>query len=132
MKWIGLAAGILLIVSCFTPWVVIEERGITVSGIDTTGTGFGKPGYLHIVMAVLFIVFSLVQRIWAKRFNLVFTALNLGWAIRNYFIISACHAGDCPAKKSGLFIMLFASVLMLVASLFPDMELPQDKGKPSR
>jgi hypothetical protein len=51
MKWIGIAAAILLTISCFTPWVVIESKNITISGIDATGTNYGKPGYFHIIMA---------------------------------------------------------------------------------
>ncbi len=31
MKWIGLAAAILLIISCFIPWVFIESKNITVT-----------------------------------------------------------------------------------------------------
>jgi hypothetical protein len=60
MKWIGLAAGVLLIVSCFSPWVVIESRQITISGIDATGTNFGKPGYLHLLFAILFVPSGLI------------------------------------------------------------------------
>jgi hypothetical protein len=127
MKWISLAAAILLIASCFTPWVVIESRNITVSGIDATGTNFGKPGYFHFLMTALFMLCTFVQRIWAKRFNLLVTALNLGWAVRNFFIISACQGGDCPLKKSGIWAMLLASVLMLVCSMFPDMKLPPER-----
>ena len=129
MKWIGLAAAVLMIVSCFTPWVFIESRNITVSGIDTTGTNFGKPGYFHFLMTFLFLAFSFIQRVWAKRINLLVTALNLGWAVRNFLIISACMGGDCPVKKSGLFGIVLASVIMLVAALFPDIKLPQDKPK---
>lgn len=129
MKWIGLAAAVLMIVSCFTPWVFIESRNITVSGIDSTGTNFGKPGYFHFLMTFLFLAFSFIQRVWAKRINLLVTALNLGWAVRNFLIISACMGGDCPVKKSGLFGIVLASVIMLVAALFPDIKLPQDKPK---
>ena len=129
MKWIGLAAALLLIVSCFTPWVVIESKNITISGIDATGTNFGKPGYFHLVLTAFFLLNLFVQRIWAKRLNLLITALNLAWAVRNFFIISACHAGDCPEKKIGICLMFFASVLMLVSALFPDMKLPGEKRK---
>jgi hypothetical protein len=129
MKWIGLAAAILLIISCFTPWVFIESRNITVSGIDATGTNFGKPGYFHFFMIGLFLLFSFIQKTGLKRANLLITALNLGWAIRNYFIISACQGGDCPVKKTGLYLMLLASILMLVSALFPDMKLPEEKGR---
>jgi hypothetical protein len=132
MKWIGLAVAVLMIVSCISPWVFIESKNITVSGIDATGTNFGKPGYFHFIMTAFFLVFNFIPRLWAKRINLVVTALNLGWAIRNYFIISACAAGECPEKKTGIYMMLLASVLMLVSALFPDMEPPQTPPKPAR
>ena len=69
MKWIGFGAAILLIVSCFTPWVFIESKNITVSGIDATGTNFGKPGYFHLLMTVLFILFTFIQRIAHTKVN---------------------------------------------------------------
>jgi hypothetical protein len=127
MKWIGLASAILLIVSCFSPWVFIESKNIAVSGIDTTGTNFGKPGYFHFFMTGLFLLFSFIQKVGFKRANLFITALNLGWAIRNYFIISACMGGECPVKKAGIYMMLLASFLMLVSALFPDIKLRDEK-----
>lgn len=127
MKWIGLAAAVLLVVSCFSPWVLIEEKNITISGIDTTGTNYGKPAYLHFFLSFFFIIFTLVPRIWAKRANLAVAALNIAWAIRNFIIISACQAGDCPVKKSGIWMMGLASLLMLLSSFFPDMKLPKEK-----
>ena len=129
MKWIGIAAAILLIISCFIPWVFIESKNITVSGIDATGTSFGKPGYFHLLMSIFFLLFSFIQKLWAKRTNLLITALNLGWAIRNYIIISTCIMGDCPLKKTGIFILIPASLLMLVSAVFPDMKLPEEKEK---
>jgi hypothetical protein len=123
MKWIGLMAVILLVVSCFTPWVIIESKNIVVSGVDATGTNFGKPGYLHFIFSFLFIFFHLVPKPWAKRWNLLIVALNSAWAIRNYFIISACRDGECPEKQTGLYLVLLASVLMLVSALFPDVKL---------
>ncbi len=130
MKWIGLAAAVLLIVSCFMPWVFIESRNIMVSGIDATGTSFGKPGYFHFLMTGIFLLFGFMQKVGAKRANLLIAALNLGWAIRNYFIISACQGGDCPVKKTGIYLMLLASILMMVAALFPDMKLVEEKPPP--
>ena len=128
MKWIGLAAAALLIISCFIPWVFIESRIITVSGVDATGTNFGKPGYFHLLLTALFLICTFIQRTGAKRSNLLIAALNLGWAIRNYFIISACQGGDCPVKKTGIYMMLLASALMMVSALFPDMKLPEEKN----
>lgn len=128
-KWAGLAAAILLIISCFTPWVRIESVDITVSGIDTSGTHFGKPGYFHILLALLFTLCTFIQRVGAKRLNLFLTAFNLAWAIRNFLVLAKCQGGECPIRQTGIYLVLVASVLMLMTALFPDMKLPLSKNK---
>ena len=120
-------AVILLIVSCFIPWVTIPSKNIVVSGVESTGTNFGKPGYTHFVLSFFFIIFHFIPRLWAKRSNLLVVALNIAWAIRNYFIISMCREGECPEKQIGLWLVLLASVLVLVAALFPDIKLNEEK-----
>ncbi len=127
MKWTGVIAVIALAAACFIPWVVIESRQLTITGVATDGTTFGKPGYLHLIFGFIFLVLTFIPHVGAKRFNLIFTALNLGWAIRNYFMISACAGGECPEKQSGLWIILICSILMLFSSFFPDMEVPAEK-----
>jgi hypothetical protein len=128
MKWTGLVAALLLIVSCFTVWVLIVSKNIAVSGIETTGTSFGKPGYLHLLLSFFFIVFTLIPRVWAKRANLLVTALNIGWALRNFIFISACSGGECPEKHAGIYLVMASSVLMLISSLFPELKLPAQKN----
>lgn len=127
MKWIGLLALILLVVSCFLPWVIITSQSIIVSGVDSTGTNFGKPGYVHFILGFLFIIFHFIPRLWAKRVNLLVGALNIAWAVRNYLIISMCRTGECPEKQIGLWLVLGASVLMLIAALFPDLKLKDER-----
>ena len=127
MKWIGVAAAVLLIVSCFTPWVIIESKGITISGIDATGTNYGKPGYFHFIFSFFFLLFTFIQKIWAKRFNLLVVAINLAWAVKNYFMVTACAGGECPVAQTGLWLMLFASGVMLITSFFPDIEIKQEQ-----
>ncbi len=127
MKWAGLAAATLLIVSCFLPWVTITSKNIVVSGVDATSIGFGKPGYFHFFFCFFFIAFALIPRIWAKRINLLVTAMNMAWAVRNYLIISTCRGGECPEKHNGIYLILLASLLMLLAALFPDIKLPEQK-----
>ncbi len=129
MKWIGLAAATLLVVSCFMPWVYIESKNITVSGVEATGTNFGKPGYFHLLLTAFFLLCTFVPRVWAKRLNLLITALNIAWAIKNFFMLSACSGGECPVKKIGLYGVMLASVIMLIAALFPDMKLQAEKRK---
>jgi hypothetical protein len=127
MKWIGLAAGVLLIAACFSPWVIIESRNITVSGIDATGTRYGKPGYIHLLMAVFFLLLHFTPRLWAKRVNLLIVGINAAWVIRNFFLIGVCRGGECPVRQFGFYMLLLSSLLMLLAALFPDMELPEEK-----
>lgn len=123
MKWIGIIAAIVLVIACFQPWVIIEWKNITVSGVETTGTNFGKPGYVHFIFSAIFILFTLIRSVLLKRLNLLVTAINLGWAIRNFFIISLCRAGECPEKQISLYIVLFSSVLMLISAMLPDMRV---------
>ena len=127
MKWIGLLAVILLVVACFFPWVTIPSKNIVVSGVDSTGTNFGKPGYAHFVFGFFFIIFHFIAKLWAKRINLLIVALNIAWAVRNYLIISMCRSGECPEKQIGLWLVLAASVLMLIAALFPGIQLKDEK-----
>ena len=127
MKWIGLLSVLGLIIACFFPWVYIESKDITVTGISSAGTNFGSPGYFHFFLAAFYLVFNFIPRVWAKRANLLVVALNIAWAARNYFVISACAGGECPEKKIGLYIVLISSVLMLVAALLPKVELPAEQ-----
>jgi hypothetical protein len=38
-----------------------------------------------------------------------------------------CRQGECPEKQIGLWLVMFASVLMLIAALFPDVQLKEEK-----
>jgi len=127
MKWIGVVAAVLLVISCFTPWVIIESKAITVSGIDATGTNYGKPGYFHFIFSFFFLLFTFIQKVWAKRFNLLVVAVNVAWAAKNYFLLTACAGGECPVSQIGLWLMLFASGVMLISSFFPDIEIKQEQ-----
>ena len=129
LKFIGLGAAILLVVSCFLPWITIPTRDLMITGVDTSGTNFGKPGYFHLLMAGLFITCLLIPRIAAKRLNLLITALNIAWALRNFLVIPSCSGGECPDKEAAIYLLLFSSVLMLVAAFFPDMKIrPTQNG----
>ena len=57
IKWLGLAAALLLIITCFIPWVIIPSKNIVVSGTAAIGTNFGKPGYFNLVMVTFFYFF---------------------------------------------------------------------------
>lgn len=115
----GLVAVLFLVTACFFPWVTIETKNIVVTGIQATGTGFGKPGYFHFLMAVLYLFFLFLKGEWSLKVNFFLAALNIGWALRNYIIISTCYGGECPVKHAALYCTLIASLLMLVVLLLP-------------
>ncbi|MFZ9386719.1 MAG: hypothetical protein ACO25B_02460 [Chitinophagaceae bacterium] len=122
-KWAGLLAAALLVASAFLPWVIIESRGLVLTGVDTTGTNYGRPAYFHFVIVEFFVLFTLVARLWAKRANLAVVAINTAWAIRNFLVIASCQGGECPLRQVGLWLALGSSLLMLLSALFPDMEV---------
>ena len=128
MKWVSLLAATVLVVSCFLPWIFIESANIKLTGVDTSGTSFGKPGYFHFVLVAIYLAFSFTQRIWAKRMNLLVTALNVAWAFRNFLILAGCSGGECPVRKIGIWLVLLSSLVMLVTALFPDMKIPPKKN----
>src|SRR5688572_1201235 len=120
VKWLGIVAALVMLATCFMEWVYIVSKKISVTGFESTGTSFGKPGAIHLILTILFIVFSLIPRLWAKRANAAVAAINVGWAIRNYLLISACSGGECPEKQFALYLVLLCSVIMMIASWFPD------------
>ena len=88
--------------------------------MDSGGTNLGKPGKLTIIFCVTTAIFFIIPRVWAKRANLVFCALTVAWAVRNFLLYARCEMGTCPVRKYGIYIMLAGSLLMFLAALFPD------------
>ena len=66
MKWTGIAAAVLLIISCFLTWVVIVSKNIIVTGVNAAGTNFGKPGYFNLLMTLFFVAFTLYSQDMGK------------------------------------------------------------------
>lgn len=126
--WIGIAGALLLLAACWMPWVTVHSKNIIISGMHTEGTPYGKPGLLHIVFAIFFIVFSLIPRLWAKRFNLLVTGLNAAWMLRNFLLLSLCRGGECPERENGIYWVLVSSLILLLAAIFTELP-PASKVK---
>lgn len=114
---IPIVVAAVLIGSCFMPWMIIESKGLTISGVDTTGTSFGKPAYFHFLWTGLFMIFFVVNRVWSRRAAMAFSAFNMAWAFRNFMLLPACQMGDCPARQTGLYILLISAILLFVTGL---------------
>ncbi len=118
IKWLAIFSAVVLIGACFFPWVLIPAKGIVVSGVNATGTSFGKPGYMHLLLAAIAIVLLLLRNTLALRISIFITAFNAAWSIRNLLVISACYGGICPEKQAALYTVVFSSFLLLVCNVF--------------
>src|SRR4051812_20388817 len=105
---------LLLMASVFFPWVAIESKNLVISGMQTAGTSYGKPGLLTLFFGGLVAVFSLVPRIWAHRICMVCSAFNVAWALRNFLMVSTCQGGECPQRQLAFYVYLISSILVLI------------------
>jgi hypothetical protein len=124
---IGFVAIVLTILVCFMPWVFIESKGITITGFETKGTRFGRPGMFIVYLGSISAIFFLIHKIWTKRINVFLTAMVFAWAIRNYLIITACSSGECPKIKVGLILLLIFSAVTMIMSFLPKIDLSAQK-----
>ena len=122
-KWAGAGAAIILIIACFYPWVFIESKSLIIRGTDAGAIRLGKPAYFHFILLFLFLVFNFLPKVWAKRINLIFVALNMGWALRNYYLITTCRGGECPVKQTAIYLLIPLSFFVLLSALLPDMKM---------
>ena len=130
---VGLLACLLLVVSCFLPWMYFADSNITTeaqrtfTGFTTYQNQYGKPGKLLSLIAIVVSVLMLLPKIWAKRANLFITALGVGYAIKTFVLFTSCYNAYCPEKRAGIYIMLFSTILLLVTAVFPDLKLEKEK-----
>ena len=123
---IGIIAVLALLVSCFFPWIEVISLHKTFSGVDgkvNDNLTFGKQIIGHTFFAVFLIAFFLVQKIWAKRANILFGLMNLGWAIKNYILFSMCRQGDCPKVLPALYLVVLLAFVIQVMVLIPKLEI---------
>lgn len=118
-NYIGVLAAIALIIFCFVPWVYIAYINTTITGLSAEHTNFGRPGVMHILLAVFAIPLFFTNKVWSVRANLFIVTFNFAWSIRNFFLITQCQSGECPEKKLGIYAILVSSFLILLMGLLP-------------
>jgi len=117
-NWTPYIAVVLLIGSCAFPWVVLPRTAGSIGGFQSDIKEMGLPGAMHAILSFLYLLMILIGRVGTVRVAFFVAALNLAWAARNFFILSACRGGECPQKLPAIYVMLLASVLMIVAISF--------------
>ena len=122
-QWIGVAAAILLIISCFMPWTWYPDLGKSFNGFYSEGNIYGKPGKLLAFLSVLLIALYLTPRVWAKRWNMFNGCFTLAYTIKTFILFTGCYGGVCPEKLAGIWIMLGCSLAIMLTVLVPDTPL---------
>ena len=111
------------------PWTyyadatITEEAQRTFTGFYSYRNNYGRPGKMLVTIGVIVFILMILPKIWAKRANLFVCALGVGYAVKTYILFVSCYNAYCPEKKAGIFLMLIASVVMLVSSAFPNLTL---------
>lgn len=124
---IGLVACIALVVACFMPWAYYADLKETFNGFYSYQNNYGRPGKFLTLIAVIAFVLMYLPKVWAKRTNLFVCALGLGYAIKSYILFTSCYNAYCPEKKAGIYLLMTASIIMLVAAALPDLKMKDKK-----
>lgn len=118
-NYIGVIAAAAIVTVCFMPWVYIPSIKTTITGMSADKTNFGRPGLMNIILGITAVVLFIIPRIWAKRINLFIGIFNLAWSVRNFLLITQCELGECPEKKSGIYLLLLLSAVLLLMTFLP-------------
>jgi hypothetical protein len=131
-QWIGIAAVILLVISCFLPWTWYPDLNKAFTGFYSENNNYGRPGRVFVVLGAVALLFFLVPRVWAKRWNLFICAITFAFAIKSFLLFSGCYRGICPDRKFGIWLMAIAAAVMLVMAIVPDLKMksPPEAAKP--
>lgn len=128
-KTIGVLACALLIISCFLPWAFYADINKSFTGFFTEQNIYGKPGKVFIFLAVCATVLILINKIWAKRTLIFLSAINLAYFIKTYVLFTTCYATICPVKQYGLYLLMTASILLMIATVFPNTKIIKKAGE---
>ena len=125
---IGIIASLLVIAICFLPWIEVPSLQLTLNGIHgkvNDQLSFGSQWKAHSFFCSIMIILFLIPKLWAKRTNIFFAVMHLGWAIKNYIIFSMCRQGECPDIKPALYILVLLALVIQVMALLPKLEIKE-------
>jgi len=120
-QWIGIAGALLVIGASFLPWAYYPDLQKEFTGFFSEQNIYGRPGKILAFFVIIDIVLFLVPRVWAKRANILVAAMAFAFSVKSYILFTACYHGICPESRIGLFLVLGGAVIVLLASLLPDM-----------
>ncbi len=122
-KWIGIVACVILAIATFMPWAYYPDLHINFTGVYSQDNAYGRPGKYLMFYAIVSFVLILLPKIWAKRTHLILSALFTGYAIKSYVLFSSCYNAICPERRIGIYLMIIASIIILLVAIFPDIKI---------
>jgi hypothetical protein len=128
---LGILAALLLIGSCYLPWIEITSLQKTITGVNgyvNENYTFGKQILAHSFFSILAIICFLIPKVGAKRTNIFLCFLNFSWAIKNFILFKLCRNGDCPTAKIGLYLVVLLAFVMIMMSLLPTLEVNKKRA----
>ena len=121
-QWIGILATLALCIACYFPWTYYPDINTYFTGFFTHQNMYGRPGRFFLVLGAIAILFFAINKVWAKRANLLVTGLVVAYAVRIFFLFVACYRGICPVRQPAIYVVLFAPVVMLIMAFLPRMK----------
>ncbi|HLZ86957.1 MAG TPA: hypothetical protein VKQ52_06955 [Puia sp.] len=128
-QWYGMVAALLVVAACFMPWAYFPDLQKEFTGFFSEQNRYGRPGKVLVALSVVEMVFFLIPKVWAKRANIFVAAVGFAWGIKSYILYSACYRGTCPEHRIGIFLVLAGVLLVLAASLLPDLPVKEDQDR---
>jgi hypothetical protein len=123
-QWIGVAATVVLAASSFFAWTWHPDLNKFFTGFFSEKQVYGKPGMVFIFLGSIAMIFFLIPKLWAKRWNFAIGALIVAYAIKTFILYTGCYNGICPVKQPAIWLMLISAVLTLVMAVLPDTKTP--------
>lgn len=128
-QYIGVIAAIILVVSCFMPWAYYPDLQKEFTGFFSEQNHYGRPGIFFSGVAIIASALFLIPKVWAKRWNLLFGAITVAYAVKSFVLFSSCYNTICPERRIGIWVMLFASIVLLVMTFLPDLKVIEKEKK---
>ena len=128
-KWLGVAGCLALIVACFMPWTYHADVGKDFTGFFSQKNTYGTPGKYIAIFAGVSAILFLIPKIWAKRIQLLVSAILMAYTIKSYILYTSCYNAYCPEKRAGIFLIVGLSIALLIVSFFPDIKVKQSEKK---
>lgn len=126
--WVVLAC-LGLVIGSILPLAYYPDLDKNFTGFFSEGNHYGKPGVVFVFFAVVFGLFAFVGKLWSARANIFIGAVNLAYFIKTYVLFTQCYMGTCPEKMVGIYVLMGASILLIIIALFPDIGLPSPSEK---